>query len=111
LAALSADFGANGPKVLVLDTCHGADRTPPFRNFWGTALQGTVRLLLACEGPIVIDTPSTERGYAFADNIVQENTSIADAGCEQFGLRRVLAQAACRHWLGRYRAEATTMCP
>jgi len=74
------DFGANGPKVLVLDTCHGADRQPPFQNFWGIALQGTsVRLLLACEGPIVVDVPSTERGYAFADNIVRNDTSIADA--------------------------------
>jgi len=106
-----ADFGANGPKVLVLDTCHGADRTPPFRNFWGTALQGTsVRLLLACEGPIVIDTPSTERGYAFADNIVQENTSIADAwlravrSTSSTGTSRPVAIG-----LGDTAAEATTM--
>lgn len=76
----SLDFGRNGPKVLVLDTCHGANRTPPYQNFWSTALQGTsVRLLLACEGPIVMDRLSTKRGYAFADNLLQKNTAIADA--------------------------------
>jgi hypothetical protein len=76
----SSDFGVNGPKVLVLDTCHGANRTPPYQNFWSGALKGTsVRLLLACEGPIVMDRLSTKRGYAFADNVSQRNTPIADA--------------------------------
>jgi hypothetical protein len=76
----SADFGPNGPKVLALDTCHGADRTPPYQNFWGGALTGTsVRLLLACEGPIVMDRLSTKRGHAFGDNLSEGNTSIADA--------------------------------
>jgi len=76
----SSDFSVDGPKVLVLDTCHGANRTPPYQNFWSAALQGTsVRLLLACEGPIVMDRLSTKRGYAFADNLLQPQTSIADA--------------------------------
>jgi hypothetical protein len=76
----SLDFGVEGPKVLVLDTCHGANRTPPYQNFWSGALKGTgIRLLLACEGPIVMDRLSTKRGYAFADNMSQRNASIADA--------------------------------
>jgi len=76
----SLDFGVNGPKVLALDTCHGANRTPPYQSFWSGALKGTsIRLLLACEGPIVMDRLSTKRGYAFADNMSQRNASIADA--------------------------------
>jgi hypothetical protein len=76
----SSDFGVNGPKVLALDTCHGANRTPPYQNFWSGALKGTsVRLLLACEGPIVMDRLSTKRGYAFADNMSQRNASISIA--------------------------------
>ena len=75
-----SDFGTHGPKVLVLDTCHGADITPPFQKFWEAALLGTsVRLLLACQGTVATDIVSTERGYAFADNLAQRDTSIADA--------------------------------
>lgn len=76
----SSDFGLHGPKVLVLDTCHGADRSPPYQTFWSAALKGaSIRLVLACEGPIVMDRLSAKRGYAFGDNLLQRNTSIADA--------------------------------
>jgi hypothetical protein len=87
----ASDFCVKGPKVLALDTCHGADRTPPYQNFWSVALKGaSIRLLLACEGPIVMDRLSAKRGYAFGDNLSQGNTSIADA------------------WLRAVRATSTT---
>jgi hypothetical protein len=87
----SSDFGVHGPKVLALDTCHGADRTPPYENFWSVALKATsIRLLLACEGPIVMDRLSAKRGFAFGDNLSQADTSIADA------------------WLRAVRATSTT---
>lgn len=66
-------------KVAIFDTCNLLDRSQNWQALWQANLGKSLRVILGFEGTVAIDWGSALRGAAFAEELIGNNLSFADA--------------------------------
>jgi len=84
-------FGAELPIVMVFDTCNLTEGIGGWEKSWADTLRGgSVRLLLGFQGLASIDPASSQRGSAFAENLLPERSmTLADAWIDAVRSHRI----------------------